>query len=215
MAFKLFPSIASKLHFLTSCAPLPLPAQRSENVLEMCEINRCWPSPVCTGGRGGGLGVHVCMFTAWWWCWADRCPPKRYDTWQRAGVLSLNSTECPGTVTANGAVELCSGPRPEVASEEVRQREKGLFSPREGEVYWSGKGHGRTPSEADRTRKARGRNRLGQGNPARGERLSWCPFSRVFARFPSFSPRFPSFSLPVACHQFPHLDHPTRQTVQP
>ena len=130
MAFKLFPSIASKLHFLTSCAPLPLPAQRSENVLEMCEINRCWPSPVCTGGRGGGLGVHVCMFTAWWWCWADRCPPKRYDTWQRAGVLSLNSTECPGTVTANGAVELCSGPRPEVASEEVRQREKGLFFPR-------------------------------------------------------------------------------------
>jgi len=31
----------------------------------------------------------------------------------------------------------------------------------EGEVYWSRKGHGRNPCEADSTRIARGRNRLG------------------------------------------------------
>lgn len=43
---------------------------------------------------------------------------SKYDTWQRAGVLSLNATECPGGVTANGTVELCSGAGPNVAKEE-------------------------------------------------------------------------------------------------
>ena len=32
---------------------------------------------------------------------------SKYDTWQRAGVLELNETECPGTVAPDGTVELC------------------------------------------------------------------------------------------------------------
>ena len=46
----------------------------------------------------------------------------------------------------------------------------------EGDVYWSGKSHGRNPLEADSTRKARGCNRHGQGK-ARGGSASFFFFS--------------------------------------
>lgn len=46
-------------------------------------------------------------------------PVIRYDTWQRAGVIELNATDCPGTVTTNGTVELCVGSGPVVAAEEA------------------------------------------------------------------------------------------------
>eukprot|EP00040_Diaphanoeca_grandis_P029080 m.169321 g.169321 ORF g.169321 m.169321 type:complete len:408 (+) comp31561_c0_seq1:229-1452(+) len=36
---------------------------------------------------------------------------SKYDTWQRAGVLQLNSTDCPGlTNKTTGAIELCQNP---------------------------------------------------------------------------------------------------------
>ena len=33
---------------------------------------------------------------------------SKYDTWQGRGVLQLNTTECPGTVAADGTVVLCN-----------------------------------------------------------------------------------------------------------
>lgn len=44
---------------------------------------------------------------------------SKYDTWQRAGVLSLNATECPGAVASNGTVQLCNASYgPEAIAEE-------------------------------------------------------------------------------------------------